>query len=110
MIIGFVIWLLVSFMFFGFGIAAFRAKEPVGFWANAKTPEIGDVKAYNKAVGKLWCVMSVVFLLLGLPLLIAEQNSPIVLFSVIGVMIEMIVVMVIYSLKIEAKYRATKNV
>lgn len=105
MIIGFVIWLLVSLMFLGFGIAAFRAKEPVGFWSIAKTPEIEHVEAYNKAVGKLWCIMAVVFAFLGFPFLIAEQNSPLFCITIVGVMIEMIVVMVIYSLKIEAKYR-----
>lgn len=42
---GFVIWLLCGLMFLGFGIAAFRAKEPVGFWVNARTPEIENVRA-----------------------------------------------------------------
>lgn len=83
----------------------FLAKEPVGFWANAKTPEINDVKAYNKAVGKLWCVAAVVFVMLGFPFLVAEQNSPLFFLSVVGVVIEMIAIMVVYSLNIERKYR-----
>ena len=105
MIIGFVIWMLVSIMFLGFGISSFRAKEPVGFWANAKTPEIEDVKAYNKAVGKLWCVFAVFFALLGFTFLVAEQNSPLYFISMVGVMVEVIALAVVYSLGIEAKYR-----
>lgn len=105
MIVGFVIWLLCGLVFLGFGIAAFRAKEPVGFWANAKAPEIENVRAYNKAVGKLWCMAAVVFVALGFPFLTAKQNSPLFFISIVGVMLEMIVVMVVYSLKIEAPYR-----
>ncbi len=105
MMIGFVIWILVSVMFLGFGISAFRADKPVGFWANAKTPEMEDVPAYNRAVGKLWCAFAVVMALLGFPFLVAEQNSPLFFISIVGVMVEIIAVAVVYSLGIEAKYR-----
>lgn len=43
MIIGFVIWVLCGLVFLGFGIAAFRAEKPVGFWANAKVADIESV-------------------------------------------------------------------
>ncbi len=105
MMIGFVIWMLVGVMFLGFGISSFKADKPVGFWANANTPEIGDVSAYNRAVGKLWCAFAIVFALLGCPFLVAEQNSPLFFISIVGVMIEIIAVAVIYSLGIEEKYR-----
>ena len=102
--IGFIIWALCGLMFIGFGISAFSAKEAVGFWANAKVPPIEDVTAYNNAVGKLWCVMGVIFIILGLPLL-SGQNSPLILISVIGVLLEIITVMIIYTIGIEGKYR-----
>ncbi len=105
MMIGFIIWILISIMFLGFGISAFYADKPVGFWANAKTPEIEDIPAYNKAVGILWCAFAIVFLLLGFPFLVAEQNSPLFFISVVGVMVEIIAVAIVYSLGIEAKYR-----
>lgn len=105
MMIGFAIWMLVSVVFLGIGISSFYAKNPVGFWANAKTPELEDVPAYNKAVGRLWCVFAVVLALLGFPFLVAEQNSPLFFISIVGVMVEVIVVAVVYSLGIEAKYR-----
>ncbi len=102
--IGFIIWALCGLMFIGFGISAFYAKGAVGFWANAKVPPIENVAAYNKAVGRLWCIMGFVFILLGLPLL-SGQNSPLVLISVIGVLAEVITVMVVYTIGIEGKYR-----
>ncbi len=105
MITGFIIWMIVSVLFLGFGILAFRAKKPVGFWANAETPEVDNVSAYNKAVGKMWCIFAVAFAFMGFPFVIAEQNSPLFFVSIVGVMLEIIVVAVFYSLKIEAKYR-----
>ncbi len=105
MIIGFVVWMLVSLMFLGFGISAFKADKPVGFFANAKTPEIENMAAYNKAMGKLWCVFAFCFALLGFPFLVAEQNSPLFFISMVGVMVEIIVLAVVYTLGIEGKYR-----
>ncbi len=105
MMIGFAVWMLVCVMFLGIGISSFKADKPVGFWANAKTPEIEDVKAYNRAVGKLWCVFAVVLALLGFPFLVAEQNSPLFFISIVGAMVAVIAIAVVYSLGIEAKYR-----
>lgn len=102
--IGFIIWALCGLLFIGFGISAFSAKEAVGFWANAKVPPIENVVAYNKAVGRLWCVMGFVFILLGLPLL-SGQNSPLILISIIGVLAEVITAMVVYTIGIEGRYR-----
>ena len=46
----------------------------------------------------------VILIALGLPLL-SGQNSPFILLSVLGVMIETIVIMAVYSLCIERKYK-----
>jgi len=46
----------------------------------------------------------VILIILGLPLLLG-QNSPFILLSVLGVMIETIAIMVVYSLFIERKYK-----
>lgn len=105
MMIGLVVWMLVSMIFLGFGISSFKSKKPVGFWANVKPPEIENVKAYNRAVGKLWCVFAVVLALLGFPFFVAEQNSPLFFITLVGVMLEVIVVAVVYTVKIETKYR-----
>ena len=103
MVLAFVIWAICGLFFLGLGIYSFKAKTPVGFWANAETLPIEDVKGYNKAMGKFWCVYSVIFIPLGLPLL-AGQNSAVIVISVLGIMFEMIGAMVVY-LHIEEKYK-----
>ena len=100
-VIGFIIWAAVGALFFIIGIHAFFAGKPVGFWANAKTPEIENVKSYNRKVGTLFLIYVVIFMLLGLPLLF---NSDLIVFSIIGVMFETIGVMAAYTV-IEQKYR-----
>ena len=49
-------------------------------------------------------IYGVIFIALGLPL-VSGQNSPFILLSVLGAMIETIVIMAIYSLCIEKKYK-----
>lgn len=101
--VAFIIWVICGLFFLGMGIYSFRAKKEVGFWANAETLPMKNVKGYNKAMGKLWCVYSVIFILLGLPLL-AGQNAAIIVVSVLGIVFEMLGAMVVY-LHIEEKYR-----
>ena len=105
-IIGFVIWILCGCMFVCLGVYGFFAKKPLGFWANAKVFEVTDIKKYNRAVGKLFCTFGIVFAILGIPL-ISGQNSPWILLSVLGIMIETIVAMAVYSLVFEKKYKKT---
>lgn len=102
----FLIWTLFSILFIAYGIRAFYSKKavPFGFWANAEVFAVKDVRAYNRAVGKLWCVFGIVLAFLGIPLL-KGQNSPYVVFSIVGIMAESIAAMVIYVVVIEKKYR-----
>lgn len=102
--IGFIIWCLVGWLFIVLGIVAWSSKKPAGFWSNVKMCEVQDVRKYNHAMGKLWCIAGAVFIVLGIPLL-AEQNSAIILLSVIGALIWVITLMVIYELGIMKKYR-----
>ena len=66
---GFIIWALVGMLFIIGGIYCINSKKEVafGFWANAKTApiEVKNIKAYNKALGKLWCAYGFFFILLG---------------------------------------------
>lgn len=65
-----------------------------------------NIKAYNKALGKLWCVFGFFFILLGTPFLLEEeQNSQLFIISTIGVFLEVIILMAVYTIKIERKYR-----
>lgn len=102
----FIIWLVISCAFILFGIYSFISKKEVAFsfWANAEVFPVNNVKAYNRAVGKLWCVFGIVLAALGLPLL-NGQNSPYILLSILGVMAEAIIAMAVYVTVIEKKYR-----
>ena len=76
-------------------------------WANAEVASIEDVKGYNRALGILWCVYGVLFVLIGLPLL-AGQNSGSIIISMLGTMFISIGAMVAYVVGIEPKYRKKK--
>lgn len=104
--LAFGIWSLVGAAFIGLGIYSWNSKKNVafGFWANAETFPVNDVKSYNRAMGKLWILFGIVFILLGIPLL-AGKNSPYPLLSILGIVLESIVVMAVYTVKIEKKYR-----
>ena len=102
--IGFVIWALVGVVIIILGIRAYFSRKVAGFWANIKPISVNDITGYNRAVGKLFVIYGVILIALGLPLL-SGQNSPYILLSVLGVMIETIVIMAVYSLCIERKYK-----
>lgn len=96
----------ISLFFVVWGVATYFAKsaKPFGFWANAAVAEMKDVRGYNRALGKLWCVYGIVLALLGIPLL-GGQNSAGVIFSILGTMVASIGAMVVYVVVIEPKYR-----
>lgn len=105
---GFVIVVIVGLIFIGMGIYCLCSRraesKPCGFWANSEMFPVKDVKAYNRAMGKMWCAYGSVLILLGLPVL-DGPNSPFLLLSVVGVMFETIVMMAVYMCVIERKYR-----
>lgn len=103
-VIGFIVWAIVGCILIGIGICAYFSKKAVAFWANMKAFPVRDIKGYNHAMGKLFILYGVIFVALGIPLLSAEK-TPYIFLSVVGVMIETIVIMAIYSLLIEKKYK-----
>lgn len=107
--IAFIIWALMGVLFIAMGIYDLSSKKakPFGFWANAEVAPIEDVKGYNRALGILWCVYGVLFVLIGLPLL-AGQNSGSIIISMLGTMFISIGAMVAYVVGIEPKYRKKK--
>ena len=107
----FIIWTIVGIVFIVMGIYDMNSKKakPFGFWANAEVGPIEDVKAYNRALGKLWCVYGVLFILIGFPLLILnEQNAWLFAIPMVGTMLISIGAMAVYSIGIEAKYSKKK--
>ena len=108
--IAFIIWAIMSVVFILMGIYVLNSRKakPFGFWANAEVTPIEDVKSYNCALGKLWCVYGILFLLIGLPLL-DGQNSSLIILTILGAMFLSIGAMVAYVVGIEAKYRKKKS-
>jgi len=107
----FIIWAIMGVLFIAMGIYDMNSKKakPFGFWANAEVGPIEDVKGYNRALGILWCVYGVLFILIGLPLLILnEQNAGLIIIPVVGAMLISIGAMAVYSVGIESKYRKKK--
>ena len=104
MIIGFIIWSIVTVIFVGIGISCRKSRETVGFFTGCKPAIIENVEQYNKAVSKLWFVSAGVYEIMGVPLLFLEQNSLLFIPIIFAVVIGLIVMMVAY-LKIEAKYK-----
>ena len=107
-LLAFVIWAIMGAIFIVMGIYCLKSKrvQPFGFWANAEVKPVEDVKGYNRALGILWCVYGVLFILIGLPLLILdEQNAGLIIIPVVGGMLISIGAMAVYSICIESKYR-----
>lgn len=103
-ILAFVICSMVGVLFIVLGIFSAHSKKPAGFWANASVGEITDVKGYNRAVGKLFVVYGLLFILCCMPVM-AGQNSAWIILTILGVMFETIGVMIVYTVVIEKKYR-----
>lgn len=105
MIIAFVIWSIVAILFLGIGISGWKSKVAVGFFTSGKPPVVTDVNRYNHSVSKLWIVGAVIFEIIGVLLLFLEQNSPMFIPIIFGVVALAIGMMIAY-VKIEAKYKA----
>lgn len=109
-IMGFVIWVICGLLFVGIGIYDYMSKKQVGFWANFDVPEVEDVIGFNKAVGRLFIIYGVVFILIGIPLIpsIFYKNMLLVFIPIIGTVFETIWLMVYFVMKIEKDYYPKK--
>ncbi|MBR4983072.1 MAG: hypothetical protein IKY94_10995 [Lachnospiraceae bacterium] len=105
-LMAFVIWTIIGVLFIIMGIYDMKSKKTksFGFWANADVILVEDVKGYNRALGRLWCVYGVLFTLIGLPLL-DEQNTGLIIIPILGAMFISIAAMMVYVVGIESKYR-----
>lgn len=104
MLLAFIIWSIMSLVALCIAFICWRSKKEVGFFTGVKPNKVNDIKAYNRAVAKIWIVFAILFELLGIPLLFLEQNSPIFLFISIGTMFLVIGIGIAYMI-VEAKYR-----
>lgn len=104
---GNIIYLILSWgaalLFVLIGIYARQRKKPMWFWPGIEVPEskVRDVKAYNRANAKMWCVFSIPFWVSG----VVEFFLP--LFSVVMLVLAStlgLALIVWYYHKIEEKY------
>ena len=103
-IVGFLVWSACGILLAVLGVCAFFAKKEVGFWANVKPIAVTDVRGYNRAVGKLFIIGGLAFILLGLPMLKGQNTAGIVL-SMLGIVFGSRAMMIVYTVGIEGKYR-----
>lgn len=104
MIIGFIIWTIVSVIMLIIGIVTWRSKKAVGFFTGVTPPEVTDVKKYNHTVAVLWIVYGVLLELCGIPFLYLKQNDAgFILPMCIAVALSL--ALVIVYVFIEKKYR-----
>lgn len=101
-VMGFIIWIAMGLILMGMGVAAFFSKKEAGFWSNVRPLPMKDVKAYNRAVGKLFLAYGLGAMVLGIPIL--GENSLGIVASVLGIVLETIVAMAVYTIGIQAKY------
>ena len=104
MIIAFIVWSVVAVIFLIIGVSTWKAKEAAGFFTFVNPPKVKDVRQYNHAVAKLWLAAALIFEILGIPMLWIEQNSPQIIFTILGVMVLVITMMVVYT-RVETKYK-----
>lgn len=104
-IYGFSAFALIGLFFLIMSIRCLHSEKPSGFWANAEQFEVTDVRAYNKAMSKLWFVAAVLYTAIGLPLLTPANILLVILVSVVGCMIVSIGLMIFFTTVIEPKYR-----
>ena len=104
MIIGFIIWTIVSIILLSVGVWAWISDKAVSFYTGIKPPEVKDIRKYNHSVSILWFIYAVLFELLGLPLLFLKQNSAGFLWSILGVAAITILLTIGYN-RILAKHR-----
>lgn len=103
MIVAFIIWTLMSFLFLGIGIYALKSNTPVTFFTFQESIQVSDIKAYNKAVGKLWIVSAVLLEVSGIPFLFFKQNSPFFLLTIFSTIFICLGMMIVY-VQIQSKY------
>ena len=108
MIIGFIIWSIVSALMVIIGIVDWRSKKAVGFFTGVTPPEITDVKKYNHAVGVLWIVYGVLLEICGIPFLYLKQNDAGFIPVLIAAVVLSLALVIVYT-RIEHKYRFRKR-
>ena len=107
MLIGFIIWSAVSLLLLGIGFWSWNSGKAVGFYSGVKPPEVKDVRKYNHSVAVLWFAYALLFWLLGIPFLFLKQNAPGFLWSIAGVPVISVALMIAYN-RVLRKYERVR--
>ena len=99
----FIMFCIWGVIFMCLAVYIWFSKKPIGFWGNKNMFEVTDIRKYNHAMSKFYAVYSMVLIFLGLPLLTGAHIW--VILSPAGAVAETIVIMAVYSLVIEKKYK-----
>ena len=103
-LLGFIIWCFCGGFFIVLGIYALFSKKAMGFWAGEEVVGVTDIRKYNRAMAKLFCIYGIVLVLLGIPLL-GGQNSAGLVIPILGTMFISIITMAVYLVVIERRYK-----
>lgn len=102
------LWILIGGGFIILGLYGLFGKQdkPMRFWANVQDVPIApeNVRAYNRALGKLWISYGAGLIFLGMPIL-GGSDALIVISTSVGVVLLTIGMIVIFMFGIESKYR-----
>lgn len=105
MMLPMVCW-VIALLFFIMGFTASRSKKPAGIYSNIKAPEkekITDLKAYNKAVGKLLAGYGMLQVVTGY-LLFDTKGKGMELLLIFSFFFGAILMMILYEIIIAPKY------
>ncbi len=101
-----VVWWIMAAIFFVGAILAYRSKKPVSIYSNIKAPDIEkitDLKAYNKAVGKLIAGYALLQAVTGI-LLLGSNKKTMELLTVFSTFFGAVLTMILYEAVIAEKY------
>jgi len=100
----------MALLFIGIGLIAICSRKPAGVYSCVKPPDldkIRDLKAYNRAVGKLLMGYAILFIIIGFVVIFVNENTAGILI-LISAFPGAIIVMIIYETVISQKYISHK--
>ena len=91
-----VIWTAVALIIAAVAVVTRRARKPVSFFSGVSAPQVRDVRAYNRAVARLWGGYAVVFEALGVPLLFRDRSKALMAIPLLGIPLSALALVIAY--------------
>ncbi len=109
MIFGFVIWSILALAFIFLSIRVRTSAFPAGFFSGLKPPPVRDVKAYNRALSRLWLCYGLFLEMLALPLLFRPEGVLYPILAVLGLILFSLSLPAIYNRIVDRHRAEPKN-